>query len=464
VKRTLIFFIITLTFLISNAFSWELTLKTGESKTEYFNISLNNTCSIQREDAGYWVIAPEVISGSITNLPLTIQVPLNETPRTVSGKIKYCDYEIPITLTIISSSTVSNCPAYLSIYGKTIAGKTIRFDIRDSNNYRIKNPDTAISIESTETGALYSIDCSTGSCSWEIPEEEKGTLIVEVVAPGCNNTLTKEIELKMMGNLVISAPKKVSLGEDFYIFIYDPAKGPVKYASVQVLGPTGEPFSGKTSENGILYDEALIKRYGIDIKPEKEGKYQIYANMIGYNPANVEFEVVRKECPFECCVNQSYVDKLCQSGYECVNNKCQQIVKPKLQVKCSPENPIVFDEVSCLLLDSNNNTLATSVTGKLKYDEKEESLVFSNGTAEFKPNSPGKVTISVPDVLDYSGTTYTVNVLAPSVPWLLIGIVLLIIVIIIVIFFILKRRKGVKGPEIELESTPATVEKVVTER
>jgi hypothetical protein len=166
--------------------------------------------------------------------------------------------------------------------------------------------------------------------------------------------------------------------------------------------------------------------------------------MIGYNPANVEFEVVREECPFECCVNQSYIDKLCPSGYNCVNNKCQQIVKPKIQVKCSPENPIVFDEVSCLLLDSNNNTLASLVTGKLKYDGKEEDLIFSNGTAEFKPNSPGKFTISIPDVLDYSGTTYTVNVLTPSVPWLWIGIVAVSFAVIIIVIWIIKKRKKVK--------------------
>jgi hypothetical protein len=352
------------------------------------------------------------------------------------------------------------------ISGQKIAGKTIKFDIRDSGYNRVKNSGTVINIESTETGTSYSVECQDGACTWQIPESEKGILMVEVIVPNCtSNIVTSEIELKMAGSLVISVPTQITYGKDFYIFVYDPTSGAIKYASVQVMGPGGDTFSGKTNEYGIVYDDPLIKKYGTDIKPNDIGKYTVFASLFGYNPATQTFDITRAKCVYECCIEGEYEAKACEEGFECKDNKCSKIIKPQVKIECEPSEPIVDDTLSCKLLDQNNNPVSGTVQSSVEIGEKKETLTFANGYANYTLDTPGKLTISVSDTTEYSGNSYTAEVKAPEIPWTWIAVVIgILVVVIIAVIILLRGKKGREGPEIELVSTPAVVEKVVTEK
>jgi hypothetical protein len=289
--------------------------------------------------------------------------------------------------------------------------------------------------------------------------------MVEVIVPGCSgNVVTSEIELKMAGNLMISVPSTIYYGKDFYIFVYDPTSGPIKYANIQVMGPGGDSFNGKTNENGIVFDESLTKKYGIDIKPSEIGKYKVFASLFGYNSATQEFEITRQKCIYECCVEGEYEAKPCQEGYQCNNNKCVKIEKPKVKIECEPTEPIVSDVLSCKLLDNNNAPVSGNVQASLSLDGKQETVTFVDGYLNYTVANAGKLTLSVSDFGDYSGNSYSVNVKAPEIPAWAGIVVVVVIVIVIVIILLLRRKKRGKGPEITLESSPITVEKVITEK
>jgi hypothetical protein len=438
-----------------------------QGQSSYHNITIDTqseTCSLNKTGVDWIYGLPLSLTGSGI-LSLTIQVPSTTSPGTYTETINYCNASLTTTITA-SSSPVSGCPSTLLISGQKIAGKTIKFDIRDSSYNRVKNSGTVIKIESTETGTSYSVECQDGACTWEIPENEKGVLMVEVIVPNCTgNIVTSEIELKMAGSLVISVPNQITYGKDFYIFVYDPTSGPIKYATVQVMGPGGSTFSGKTNEYGIVYDDPLIKKYGTDIKPNDIGKYTVFASLFGYNSATATFDLVRAKCIYECCVEGEYEAKACETGYECINNKCSKIVKPQVKIECEPSEPIVYDTLSCKLLDQSNNPISGTVQSSIELDGKKETLTFSNGYANYTLSSPGKLTISVSDTTEYSGNSYTAEVKAPEIPWTWIAVVLIIVVVVvIVIIILLRKKKKTEGPEIVLESSPAVVEKVITEK
>jgi len=438
----------------------------GQSSYQNITIAWNETCNLNKTGVDWIYGLTSSFTGSGTmNLGLNIQVPSTANPGTYTETINYCDASLTATITV-SGSPTSGCPATLLISGQKIAGKTVKFDIRDGSYNRVKNSGTVISIESTETGTSYSVDCQDGACTWEIPENEKGVLMVEVIVPNCSsNIVASEIELKMAGSLVISVPSQITYGKDFYIFVYDPTSGSIKYATVQVMGPGGDTFSGKTNEYGIVYDEPLVKKYGTDIKPNEIGKYTIFASLFGYNPATQAFDLERAKCVYECCIEGEYEAKSCEAGYECKDNKCSQIVKPQVKIECEPSDPIVYDTLSCKLLDQSNNPVSGTVQGNIELDGKKETLTFANGYANYTLSSSGKLTISVPDAGEYSGNSYTAEVKAPEIPWTgIAAVMIIIIIVIIIVIFFLKRKKREKGPEITLESSPAVVEKVITEK
>ena len=420
-----------------------------------FNIAFNNeTCSL--------IVTP---SADIYGLPPFIEgsgnITVNFYPTTAGTySITYCNANLQ--LVVAGNQTQTSCPAYLKIYGESIAGKTIKFDIRNSNYRRVRNPDTSISIESSETGNAYSIDCPEGSCSFQIPETEKGTLMIEVVVPDCE-PLTDELELKPAGSISVSAPSTIKLGDEFYIYFFDPTKGALKFVSVQVIAPNGEAFSGKTNENGVLYDESLTKIYGRDIKPAQIGRYQVFANLLGYSSVNQSFEVIKVECPFECCIGElQYIEKTCNSGFLCQENKCKEIIKPKLEVNCT--KPTLGETSHCIVF-SNGTEINSTAEGKLNLNGKETTISFTQGEADIGFEEKGDYTLTV-SLEGYEPAVLKGSVALPevSIPWWVFLILIVFIIIIAVILLKIRKKVG-KGFEIQLEAPPsATIEKVVEEK
>jgi len=429
-----------------------LTLNTGTVGN--FNLTLNNeTCSLEVSPSPDFYGLPNFVEGtgsiSVSFYPI----------KTGTYNIKYCD----ATLQVVVAGNQTTCPVYLKIYGESIAGKTIKFDIRDSTYRRVRNPDTSISIESSDTGNAYSVDCAEGSCSWQIPETEKGTLMVEVVVPDCE-PLIDQIELKPAGTISISVPSTVKLGDEFYIYFFDPTKGALKFVTAQVIAPNGEAFNGKTNENGILYDESLTKIYGRDIKPTQVGKYQVFANLLGYSSVNQSFEVIKVECPFECCINESqYVEKACNSGYSCQEHKCIEIVKPKLELNCT--KPTLGETSHCILL-SDGTKINSTAEGKLNLNGKETTITFTDGEADVSFDEKGDYTLTL-NLEGYESAVVKGSVAMPevSIPLWVFLIVVVFIIIIVIIVLKIRKKGGRGGFEIQLEAPPSgTIEKVVEEK
>ena len=421
-----------------------------------FNITLDNeTCSpdINSQIPIYGFPSFKNATGNF-EVSFLVYAPRDLMSGSYTSKVSYCDAQLTININVKSQSS-PNCPVQLRIYGEKIPGKTIKFDLRNSNYERVRNPDTLISIESSETGNTYEVDCPEGSCTWKIPENEKGRLMIEVLVPGCGaNILTTELELEMAGSISISVPSKVWLGDDFYIYIFDPAKGALKYVRAQVIAPDGSVFNGKTNEYGILYDEALLKVYGRDIKPEKEGEYKIFATILGYNSANVSFKVEKKPCPYECCVGDNYVEKTCEEGFKCVNNKCVEIEKPKIKINCTPE-PTLFKTSHCVLF-SDGKKLEEDVNVKFTLNGKTETILFDNGEADIEFEEKGEYKLEAnlegyePGILKGE-----VAMGEPVIPkTLLIGFIVVVVILIVVVLLKFKKKKGGVRFEIEAPKAP----------
>ena len=432
-----------------------------------FTLSLSNeTCSpiIQTQIPIYGLPSFSSASGNFTVRFFLIPKSLG----TFDSNISYCNSTFHLKLTVSqATSQQQGCPTSVIVSGSKVPGKYLKFDIRDSNYYRVKKEGTIINIMSSETGELYSIDCSSGSCTWQIPENEKGTLSWEVITPGCGeNILTGDISLKMAGSLMLSVPSRVYLGDDFYIYLYDPTKGPVKYVDVQVFGPSGEVFKGKTNGNGILCDDALMKTYGIDIKPDKTGNYNVFATLFGYNPVNSSFSIVKEECPYECCLEEKYVQKLCAEGYKCENHACVKIEKPKLKLNCTPF-PTLFQTSECRIFLPNGDLYEENVDGTLKIGDETKTVSFSAGIADIDFDDKGTFELTIPDQGNYTGAKLSgkINTPKPNYNALILFLAFFVVVIVVIIIWLLKRRKGVSGPKIEIESAPSTtIERVTSEK
>jgi len=372
-------------------------------------------------------------------------------PGTYNATISYCNAKTNVVLTVSQSTSSLSCPTYVKIYGEKIPGKTIKFDIRNSEYERVRNEDTVITIQSSDTGNSYEVDCPDGSCSWQIPQTEKGTLMLDVVVPKCN-VISSQIELKPAGQIEISVPTKVRMGEDFYIYLFDPHKGALSYVNVQVISPNGDVFNGKTNENGVLYDTSLTKVYGKDIKPAMIGTYKIYASMLGYETVNKTFDVSKVDCPYECCVNETgYNDKPCQSGYTCSNNKCVEIVKPKLKINCS--EAVVDQEVDCYLYSDNKN-ITDTLTGTLYYNGEINNITFENGkwSTTFKKVGSFKITVKSDK---YETGIYKGKVEPPSINATPFIAIILVVVVAVLIYFAYRKGLFKKKSKIDwdIEST-----------
>lgn len=456
---------------------WSETLEPGALTTKNFNLTfINESCTKQiNGTASSWIIGlPETISSSgvseLKNYPVSIQVPNNVPSGTYSAYVYYCDKKLlEISISIPRTGEAGGqCNLIVTILGSKTRGKSMSFDIRDTSY----NPKDATIYITRADGTTERLDCPGGFCSWLIPPTEEGPIIVRTVVIGCN-PVTKQIDLTgeliknetesevSGGKITITGPTEASLGEDFQFLIIGKSQ-PLQWVNIQIVGPGGYTFSGTTNSYGIVVDSSN-KIFGTDIKPDKSGDYTLFANREGYAPAEFHFSIVRKECPYECCLPGVYIEKQCNMGYQCVDNKCQPIQKPKIKIKCSPENPLVGTQIVCNVLDNNNNLIQTGITGKLKYDGIEDTLIFSNGTVSFSIDKPTKFILEVPDVLGFQGDTYTSATVAPPIPWLIIVIIFSAIVFVIILILALRRRGSSKF-EIEIESPKIETEKTVTER
>jgi len=314
-----------------------------------------------------------------------------------------------------------------------------------------------------------------------IPLNEPGPLVVNIEVPGCL-PVTQEVQLtgQAIGNatggliltsgggLTITAPTTVSLGESFQILITTP-NGPEQWVNVRIVGPEGYTFTGTTDQYGIVRD-SYNKIFGVDIKPEKTGVYQVFANKEGFSPTQFTIEVIKKECPFECCPeNSGYQIKLCEAGYEC-NKKgeeyvCEPIQKPYMRVTCDPKYPRPMDEIKCTVVDENGNKLEYDFAGTLMYGNENKTLLFKSGEASFSLDKPGEYRVIVPDSFGYEGDTFRGEVTTPRIPLLLI-ILLVVVILIVFLIIILKLRKGGKKESLDivLEKKPPSIETVTTEK
>jgi len=460
--------------------TWSVTLEPGAYTSKNFNLTfVNESCTrIINGTASSWIIGlPESVNATgvlqLTNFPIGIQVPDNVPSGTYYANIYYCDQKLlDIDISIPQTGQPgSQCNLIVTILGSKMRGKSMSFDVRDTNY----NPKDATIYITRADGTTERIDCPGGFCSWLIPPTEEGPIIVRTVVAGCN-PVTKQIDLAgelirnetegteiSGGKITITGPTEASLGEDFQFLIIGKSQ-PLQWVNIQIVGPGGYTFSGTTNSYGIVVDSSN-KIFGTDIKPNKVGDYTLFANREGYAPAEFHFKLIKKECPYECCPEGEYVEKPCPEGYQCKDFKCSPIIKPRMKITCTPKNPIVLDTISCKIIDQDNKLISEDVEATIKYDGTQDTILFSSGIANFSISKPAKVTIEVPDLLDYKGTTYTMNVSAPPVP--IIWIILIIAIIAItVLLIVLIRRRGKGSPEfkIELESKPETVEKVVTER
>jgi len=462
-----------------NPNSWSVTLEPGAYTSKLFNLTFTNeSCKrIINGTASAWIVGlPENIDTTgvlqMTNYPIGIRVPDNVPSGSYDANVYYCDKKLlDIDITIEKAGQPSECNLIVTILGSKVRGKSMSFDVRDTNY----NPKDATIYITRADGTTERIDCPAGFCSWLVPPTEEGPIIVRTVVVGCN-PVTKQIDLAgelvknetggteiSGGKITITGPTEASLGENFQFLIIGKSQ-PLQWVNIQIVGPEGYTFSGTTNSYGIVVDSSN-KIFGTDIKPDKVGDYTLFANREGYAPAEFHFKLIRKECPHECCPPGEYEPKPCPTGYECKNNKCVPIVKPKMRIKCSPENPLVFDTITCKVYDPNNNLIEGGLTGKLKYNGFEDTLIFSDGTVNFSIDKAVKFIVEVPDALGFEGTTYTGYVRTPPIPWLMIVLIVVGIVFVMILIWAIRRRgKGSPEFKIELESKPETVEKVVTER
>ena len=424
-----------------------------QDNVQYFNFSLlnlsGNTCSPSITPNNILTIfgLPSFNNAS-GNLEINAlaYAPSNLNTGNYQVTISYCGANFTLNANVISSQssqqtqsqTQENCPNNLYIFGSKIPGKTIAFDIRDSNFNPVKGDGVSIFLTSSE-GDSESVQCPVGYCTWKIPDNWRDSILYQVIAPNCT-ALTGSFDLKMAGSLQISVPSRIAFGEDFYIYVFDPTKGKITGATVEIIDPMGRPFRGRTDEGGIVKDEVLVKTYGIDIKPDKIGTYKVYASMFGYNSANSTFEIYRLECPYECCELGKYEEKLCPKGYKCENNSCVKIIKPKVNITCEPEEVSLGEEIECKLLNENGEIIKTTVPAKIRFKGEEANTNFVDGVLVYSFNEPGTFKIEVDDFGEYEGNSFKGEVLAPKIPIVTILLFLGAFVLLVVIIYIIAKR------------------------
>ncbi|MHA1866383.1 MAG: COG1470 family protein [Candidatus Heimdallarchaeaceae archaeon] len=453
---------------------WSETITAGETITKFFNITLTNeTCTLSTSGlVSTWLYSLPTsfdVSGTLTlRLPITISVPSDTPGGTYTGTISYCDSNISLSIGV-QGTQGAQCNLIVTILGSKERGKAMSFDVRDTN-YNSK--DATVYITRSD-GTVERIDCTGGFCSWLIPPVEEGPIIARIIVANCS-PVTKQIELTgevvsnetqeqevSGGKITIVGPTEVSTAENFQFLVIGKNK-PLNLAEVSIVGPEGYTFSGTTNNYGIIIDSSN-KVYGTEIKPDKVGEYTIFIDREGYAPTSFNFKLIRKECPYQCCIDSEYERKECEAGYECKNNRCVPIVKPKMKISCEPSRPIIFDNVTCVIRDENGNRISQNLRANFQYGNFNETLLFSNGVASFSADQAGMFKITVPDTAEYSGDTYSSMVEVPSwVSWWWVAIVIIVVIIIVIVLLI--RRKGGGGPKVILESKTPTVEKVSFEK
>jgi len=464
-----------------NPTTWSLQMNPGDYATQYFDISISNETCEKIVDATYswvedWIIGfPEKIESTgnltITNIPITLHVPKDTIQGLYTANVTYCNSTLEISIQVLGlPEQPGQCNLIVTILGSKVRGKSMSFDIRDTQY----NPKDATIYITRADGTTERLDCPAGFCSWLVPPTEEGPIIVRTVVAGCS-PVTKQIDLAgelaqnqteteiSGGKITITGPTEASLGENFQFLVIAKSQ-PLQWVNIQIVGPEGYTFSGTTNQYGIVVDSSN-KVFGTDIKPDRLGDYTLFASREGYSPAEFHFRLIRKACPYECCEEGEFEPKACPVGYECINNKCEPIKKPKFQIKCNPETPLVYDEITCELTNPDGVRIMDTVQGTLRYGDKEETVIFTDGYTNFTIPTPTKFIVEVPDALGFEGNSYTGQVLAPSIPWkwLIVGFVIFIVVIIIVIV-LFRKKGGAEGHEILLESPTPSVEKITHEK
>jgi len=377
--------------------SFSLSLKEGQSETKLINISVNNeTCNLQLTgDTEYFNIygLPNSISGTgtITNIPITIQAKTGSPSGSYSLGISYCDASLDVSVNINQTGA---CKIIFNILGSKEPGKTMAFELLDCDYY----PKDGNIYVTRSDGTTERIECSGGFCTWVIPPTEEGPLIVRAVVPGyapvtrqVTLTTPANITQNVGGSLMITAPTSIAPNENFQILITS-KNGPEPFVQVQVIGPEGYTFTGMTDNYGIVRDSSQ-KIFGVGIKLDKEGIYNVFAKKEGYEPANFVITVERKDCPYECCLPGTYKEKACPTGYECKQKDdgsyyCSKIELPEIDIVCRPEKPVAGDRVTCSIYDENGNKLNLSGEGRVITDDEEIAINFNDGVASFTYSKP----------------------------------------------------------------------------
>ncbi|MFQ6068010.1 MAG: hypothetical protein ACE5KD_00545 [Candidatus Bathyarchaeia archaeon] len=445
---------------------------------------------------------PLVLTGDFSVYDEIVNVPseldLNETTQTIDviitiptdspltsyhGDIYYCnadiDVDIDISGTIKEEAKCIDTIKFRWYPSKPNPGAKMMFYVFNESSGNTVNAIITVKSFIPENPEVTVMCEKDGYCEdYEIPLNEKG-IMLHIEVPGCGikepvdvslseEVITNETITWGEGGAEISiyGPVKVNLGEN-YQFLVVGENRPLKLVDIKVVGPEAYSFVGTTSDMGLIVDSSL-KVFGTEVKPGIIGDYTIFAELEGFTPNEFHFSVVREECPHDCCEDDSYKAKACPTGFQCVDNKCEEITKPKLTVKCEPEEPFFGEEISCKLYDPDDNLIEDSVQGSLSYADKKENLIFADGIANFTTASAGKFMVEIPDVLGFEGDTYVGAVVTPPIPWVYVfiffGVIVVLIIVVVILKIVSKKRGKPAGPEIVLESTPPTVEKVVTEK
>lgn len=469
--------------------SWDITIKAGGWATDTFQIfddAATNVCTLETSTS---------LANIITNLPSELNLSSNQThavnpyivipesPLTsYHGDIWYCRANIDVDITISGAVEEKSCIETVQVnwYGSRRPGSNLLFYVFNTTDK--KGIKAFITVKSLETGnPEQSLECD-GYCvpKYSISVTEQGQIVAEVSVPGCGDmeplpiTITGEVVTNetwtgTTGTKEISVTgySEVNIGENFQFLIIGENK-PLKYADASVVGPEAYSFSGTTDANGFVVDSAG-KIFGKDTKPDKVGDYTLFIEREGFEATQFSFSIIRMECPHDCCPANGYESKECQSGFECVENECKEIEKPKLSISCEPSRPYQFDTSMCSLFKPDGSLYSDSMMGTLNYKGETNNIVFSNGKINLTFDDLGAFTLSVPDTADYEGSSYMETVVQkpiPSIDWMLIILIIVVIVVIIILVVAVRWALGKRGKGVfELERTePSTVEKIVREK
>ncbi|MGC9079417.1 MAG: hypothetical protein ACP5G1_01625 [Nanopusillaceae archaeon] len=347
----------------------------------------------------------------------------------------------PIQTVQTQTNQTQTCPRIVKVFGSPNPGKTITFDVRNEQYFRVKHSEQSISL-TDEEGNTYNVECPNGFCKFQIPETvQSGKLVYEVVVPGCE-PYVGEIEIKPLGQIQISAPSNIKYGITFFVYIFDPFKGPIKYANVKILKPNGEVINARTNENGIVTDESLTKTFGKELYPNMIGPWKIQVFQPGYAQATYEINVEKGACPFECCVNEElYVDKECAPGYYCLNRVCKLKELPKIDIICDPL-PEIGAKSICKLY-SNNTTLKITTDADFIYAGEAIKVRFVDGEATINWDRVGNYKLIVQPE-GYQKAILEGEIKGMQIP---LGLVAAIIFILLIVIFIFLKKKYEEKPK-----------------